>query len=386
MRKIFVILFILFFAPYCFSQPFTVAENLFDQSNADTLGLSYPNGIETFTVFSPEEDGDHFCNGAVLIAFKGKLYCQWQSSKKDEDAPDTKVMYAVSDDDGKTWTKPAVLAKSLKHGYRSSGGWWTAGDELVAYINEWPDDISPRGGFTSCMTSKDGKKWSRLKPVKMADGSSMDGIFEQDPHVLRDGKGNRIIGAAHFQKGLFVCPIYTDDLSGTGGWKKSAFSSTSTGSTSAEMEPSWFANGDGNPIMIFRDQNSSFVKLASISLDRGETWSNAVATSMPDARTKQSAGNLPDGTAFLVGNPVDNKLRSPLAITLSKDGKTFDRAFLLRAGRELPEIVYEGKAKRKGYHYPKSIVTERYFYTAYATGKELVQITRIPLQEGTIRQ
>ncbi len=358
--------------------PFSVSENLFDQKNTDTLGLSYPDGIETITVFKAGETGDKFCNGVVLAEFNGKLYCQWQSSEKDEDAADTKVVYSVSEDGGKTWGEPMVLAKTIPNGYRSSGGWWTDGKQLVAYINEWPDKIKPRGGRTLFTVTKDGKKWSALKPVMMKNGKPLEGIFEQDPHALSDG---RIICAAHFQPGLFISPIYTDDPTGTKGWVRAKFNSTDAKSgTSVEMEPSWFCNSDGNPVMIFRDQQSSFLKLAAISTDRGETWTEAVPTNMPDARTKQSAGNLPDGTAFLAGNPVDNKLRSPLAITLSADGKTFDRAFLLRNTNSDPEVVYAGKAKRKGFHYPKSLVSNGWLYVAYTTNKELVEITRIPLK------
>jgi hypothetical protein len=34
----------------------------------------------------------------VLFPFKGRLYAQWQASARDEDAPDTHVLYSVSDD------------------------------------------------------------------------------------------------------------------------------------------------------------------------------------------------------------------------------------------------------------------------------------------------
>lgn len=44
---------------------------------------------------------------------------------------------------------------------------------------------------------------------------------------------------------------------------------------------------------------------------------------MPDSRAKQSAGNLPDATAFMVNNPSGDKLLLPLAITLSDDGRLF---------------------------------------------------------------
>ncbi len=101
---------------------------------------------------------------------------------------------------------------------------------------------------------------------------------------------------------------------------------------------------------------------------------------MPDSRAKQSAGNLPDGTAFQVNNPVTTNRRSPLVVTLSHDGKLFDKAFVLRAGgSELQAQRYAGKAKTLGYNYPKSLVHDGFLYVGYATNKEDVEITRVPL-------
>ena len=56
--------------------------------------------------FTATDDTDHYCNGVVMTEFKGKLYTQWQSSAKDEDAEDTWVAYSVSDDNGATWSEP----------------------------------------------------------------------------------------------------------------------------------------------------------------------------------------------------------------------------------------------------------------------------------------
>ncbi len=361
---------------------FEVADNLFDQNDTDTLGLSYPAGLQTYTVWKAEEEGDHYCNGVSLAGYGGKLYCMWQSSETNEDSADTRVVYAVSADGGKTWTEPQQLVQDIAvagvtgddTAYCSSGGWLAADDQLVAYINVWPG-LDPRGGFTYYMTTQDGTNWSDPKPVMMADGTQMKAIFEQDPHVLEDG---RIVNAAHFQDGLIVSPIYTDDPNGITGWKKGDFTANVSGSTSVEMEPSLFVQSDGTIVMLFRDQNSSYTKLASYSRDNGETWSKVQSTEMPDARTKQSAGNLSDGTAFMAGCPVNNSLRSPLAVTLSADGETFDQAYLLRSSSSDPELIYEGTAKRKGFHYCKSLVYGGYLYVGYATNKEAVEISVVP--------
>lgn len=147
---------------------------------------------------------------------------------------------------------------------------------------------------------------------------------------------------------------------------------------SREIEPSLFQRGDC-AVMVFRDEELSFRQLAAESCDRGATWTTPVLTDMPDSRAKQSAGNLPDGTAYLVNAPNMDRPRMPLAVTLSRDGGVFDRSFLLRGAGDLQPLRYEGQYKRPGYHYPKSVVWNGSLYVGYAANKEDVQVTRVPL-------
>ena len=123
------------------------------------------------------------------------------------------------------------------------------------------------------------------------------------------------------------------------------------------------------------------MRLAAVSEDQGETWTNAVKTNYPDSRSKQSAGNLPDGTCFISGNPTGNKNRKPLTVGLSADGITFDHAWLLRDANEVAAGPrYSGKAKRSGYGYCKSLVAGDYLYVCYSTNKEDVEYSRVPLK------
>ena len=364
--------------------PFSVTSGLFNQDATD-LGLSRAPGSQTITVFTPTASSDHYGNGVVMTGFKGKLYCQWQSSAVDEDAADTWVAYSIGTVDKfangsqiETWSTPRELAPTMQNGIRTSGGWNVFNDTLIAFINVWPDSMNPRGGFAYYRESADGITWGELIPVLMKDGKQMAAIIEQDPHEY-DG---RLYNAAHFQPGLLANPIYTDDLSGRTGWVKAKYTNMDhSGSNSREMEPSLFRNNDGEIVMTFRDQNSTYYRLASVSKDRGATWSTTEITNMPDSRAKQSAGNLPDGSVYLVSNPVTNKTRIPLSITLSRDGKVFDRAYNLRTQGELPDRVYEGQYKSIGYHYPKTMRYGDYLYVSYSTNKELIEYTRIPLAE-----
>ena len=364
--------------------PFSVVDGLFDATIKETMGLDRAPGAETHTVFKAADDGPHYANGVVMTAFKGNLYCMWQTSAKDEDADDTWVAYARSTDGGTTWSSPMVLCPTIDNGYCASGGWLATDDRLIGYINVRTKDIPNSGGYTQYTESTDGMTWTTPQAVTMADGSPLNGIFEQDPHVLGDG---RIAGAAHFQPGLKLCPIYTDDPTGRTGWTKGQFQHTDNGTQSQELEPSFYTKPNGTLVMVMRDQKSSYHVLASVSHDRGETWSKAVKTDMPDSRAKQCAGNLPDGTVFLVNNPgrvtnsANTTWRVPLALTLSQDGNTFDRSYLLRSGLDgdYTPRRYEGKSKTLGYSYPKALVHDGWLYVSYSTNKDDAQFTRVPL-------
>ncbi len=338
-------------------------------------------GRESFVVYMASDTTDKYVNGAVITAFKGKLYCQWQSSLKDEDSHDTWVAYSMSED-GINWTQPMVLAASPDSGYCTSGGWWVNGDTLTAFINQWTYDESPRYSKVMYKTSLDGVSWSGVEPVKMSNGEDMVGAFEQDPHALPNG---RIIGALHVSPGLHVTPIFTDDASGTQGWYTGNMVNVSyKGDVTREIEPSWYRRKDGAVVMVFRDQKSSYRKLASVSHDNGLTWTTPVITDMLDSRSKQSAGNFPSGAAYFVSNPVNGKTRWPLVLTLSSDGQKFNKAYVLRKGNDLPDLKYEGRYKRKGYHYPKSMVSDGYLYVAYTVNKEQVEITKVPLENSEL--
>lgn len=355
-----------------------MADGVIDTTNHESAGLLPTTGVKTVTIFKAEEHTDHYANGVVMTAFKGKLYCLWQSSPKDEDSDDTWVAYSVSADEGSTWSNPQPLALPTKDFYCTSGGWQVNGDTLIAFINTWQKGFEPRGGKTNYITSVDGRTWSQMLPVTMAAGNDMEGVLEQDPYTLPDG---RLVGAAHFMPGLHVCPVYTDDSRGISGWRKGLFEAEDNGKQSREMEPSQYMQPDGTLVMLFRDQKSSFRKMASISTDRGETWTKPVVTNIPDARTKQCAGNLPDGSSFMVSCPANDKQRWPLVLQLSQDGKVFDKAILLRSGSpaDLPQRRYEGRYKTLGYNYPKAMIHNGHLYVGYSTNKEDVECTIIPL-------
>jgi hypothetical protein len=365
--------------------PYDVAPGLFRPDQPD-LGLERAPGSETFTVFAPTAATDRFSNGVVLIPFKGRLYAQWQSSARDEDSADTWVAYSVSDD-GRTWRAPRTLAPAGDGKLmRSSGGWQTDGEVLVAYANVWPDGFqSGAGGYAEYRVSRDGETWSAPRRVMGADGRPVEGVIEQDPHRIN----GRVLTAFHLRPGMIAKPFFTDDPLGVTGWTQGEMTNLPRDTASAvdpherrlsrEIEPSLFRRADGCVVMVFRDEELSFRQLASLSCDRGVTWTTPALTAMPDSRAKQSAGNLPGGAAYLVNAPNGDRSRIPLAVTVGPDGRLFDRAWQLRGKADLQPLRFEGKYKRPGYHYPKSVTWNGWLYVGYAANKEDVQVTRVPL-------
>ena len=374
-------------------------------------GLSYPTGIETKTIYTGA-DGAMCNNGVVMAAYNGTLYCMWQTSATKEDTPDTHIHYSTSAD-GTSWSTPTDLTQSGESttGYTSSGGWFVADDRLIAYVNTW---LGGTKGDGNAWTTKptygktryiDMSNSSAISEVTMEGSGQLTAIFEQDPHVITLPNGTkRIINAGHFQtatiqgteynNGLYVNPIYTDySTDGVLGWKKATFSASAKNSAqeqSREMEPSIFQKANGDLVMIFRDNESGTQTAAerrvraSVSHDYGLTWSDPVATNLYDSKSKQCAGNLPDGTAFIVNNPVQSETRSPLVIHLSKDGETFSQSYLLRTGYTKTVDTTGGIQDRRGsagsgYCYPKAMVHGDYLYVSYSTNKEDVEYTRIPL-------
>lgn len=365
----------------CSPQSFTVDNKMFDLSKPNDLGLQpYPH-MKTTTIFKPQGDDMHYNHSAIITMYKGYLYTQWQTSKRDEDSPDTHVVYSRSLN-GQIWSKPIILTEPSddKCTITTSGGWLSNGDSLIAFINVWKTDTinKIKTGYTAYKTSHDGITWSDMQPVTTIEGDTLHGIIEQDLRVLPN---KRILSAVHLTQGLQLKPCYTDDPSGVRGWiigkmKNLKFNDKNK---TRELEPSWFMRDDNEIVMIMRDQNSTFKKLASVSTDYGATWSDSHIIDTPDSRSKQSAGNLSDGRAFMIYNPSNEKRRLPLALVMSDDGYHFDKAYLLRSGNtdDLPKQRKVGKYKRMGYSYPKSIVVGNKIYCVYATNKEDIEVTEI---------
>ena len=342
-----------------------MAEGVINTGDSLNLGLRRLESAQWTEIYRSEG----YVNNAVITRFKGRYYCMWQQSERDEDTPDTHILCSSSAD-GTYWDSPTVLVPPTGDHFASPGGWIQRGDTLTALVNYISSTDRSAGGMAFYVSSADGTSWSAPAPVRMSDGSPVEGIFEQDPLRL---PGGRIVGAVHFQPGTRLSPVYTDDPSGIRGWKEAGFPE----GEGSPLEPSQYIAGDGKIVMLMRDQNSSFVKLFSVSGNRGETWSAPERTNIPDSRSKQCTGTLPDGRTFWVGNPTGSKSRCALAVAFSEDGYLYTDARLLAGPEDLPERRKEGRYKTRGYNYPKAAVLGGDVWIALSVNKEDIWVIRV---------
>lgn len=360
------------------SAPVRIVDRLFDHENPATLGLKAIPGDHT-VVYRATEANFTFSHQQNIGAFAGKLYLMWSNGITHEDHNGQRILYAYSED-GVRWSEPTVLAPDHDGPgplTNVAAGFHAGGDTLVAYYSAFPERRvgTDERNALFYLTSKDGKSWSR--PRKLAEGWFIEG-----PRPL---PGGRLLMNGQWPTGGQPRLRYTDSADGITGWRDGRIGGVLD--VFAYPEPSWFVRRDGRVVMIFRATTGSPWIYASVSSDNGATWTLPARTNFPDATARAFAGNLPDGTAFIISNPGRTPSsthpaygrRNPLTIALSHDGVVFDRAYTVRS--EPTSMRFKGKNKVDGWQYPTAVVWKDHLYIAYSINKEDEGVTRILLDE-----
>lgn len=346
--------------------PFRAVEGLFNSSNTTTLGLQTIPG-EHQVLYRAPADGYKFCHHPNLVAFGDQLCCMWSNGLVHEDHPGQRILYSRTSD-GATWTPPAVLADDNKGaGICVAAGFHVAGETLIAYYTTTGGSNFHADTALTARVSRDGRIWGDPQRIT-------SGFFIEGPRRLSSGRlllAGEFVGEARIKKRMRL--LYSDTKDGLTGWQEAQIEPAEL-KTFGYTEPSFFEQHDGSIVATLR--NYSGALYATTSNDKGLSWSTPVRTDFPDSTARTSAGNLPDGSAYLVNNPLPKQFdRSLLTIALSSDGETFDRAYLLRGATT--HRRHDGKSKLDGWQYPHALAWKGSFYVAYSVNKEDIAITRI---------
>ncbi len=348
-------------------------DGLFDNGDLKTLGLKTISRRNTMLYRAPD-DGYRFCHHSNLVVFGGRMYCMWSNGKVNEDDAGQRILYCYTAD-GESWSPPKQLTDHRGgEGICVAAGWHVDGETLVAfYTTTGGSNFHPE----TCLrtrTSRDGKSWSECRRLA-------SGFYIESPQKLAKGRllmAGEQVGESRKTKRIKF--LITDDASGLAGWREVKMPAISQGDLKnyGYTEPSFFHRPDGTLVASLR--NYSGFLYSTFSQDNGETWSPPTRTNYFDSTARTSAGNLPDGTAFLINNAMPKRgNRSLLTLGLSKDGIVFDRAWIVRG--EPTTMRHPGRSKANGWQYPHAVSWRGSLFVAYSINKEDVAVTRISLED-----
>lgn len=281
---------------------------------------------------------------------------------------------------GRDWVPAGWVAALTLIGLAATGFHQHDGT-LVAYIGNY----GPKKETThlQAVTTRDGTHWSAVREI---------GVPVNPNHGPQRTSSGRLILAGN------ISFPYSDDPSGLRGWRMTgiyppAMATTiqddpasfwdvarQQGWSAALCEGSFYQTEDGVLHMLLRDtarQNAHCLWLTE-SRDNGTTWSTPIPTEFSDTDAKFHFGRLPDGRFYYVGNPIGGG-RTPLVLSLSRDGVVFDRHFVL--GETPYPKRHAGVAKGGEYGYPHTLLHGGHLYVIVSRQKEAVAVLRVALAE-----
>ncbi len=240
-----------------------------------------------------------------------------------EGAPDVGI-WASRQEQGK-WTAPVEVATGVQADGTRHPCWnpvlfQIGGKGLFLFYKVGP---SPRAWWGMVRTSADnGRTWSdarrlpdgilgpvKNKPVRLADGtivSSSSTESEEQPSRW----------LVHFER--------STDAGAT--WTVTAPPPSSDGSRIDAIQPSVLTLPDGRLRAVGRTRSGRVFQ--TTSSDAGRTWTPVALTALPNPSAGTDAVTLADGRHLIVYNHTP-KGRSPLNVSISRDGSVWDAALVL---------------------------------------------------------
>ena len=356
--------------------------------------------VEHFIVHrgDPEASYNHH---AQLTSHAGRLIATWSNGYRDEDQCGQRMLMAVSDDRGETWSRPQpVVDRPPGRGVVTSMGVHVHAGGLTAYAGYY--EITDHGLLGYYATggnhgmSKRGKPYHALNHTRIL--TSGDG-----GHTWQDaGRIDRFVPnlAPHrLTGGRLILPgnlafYHTDDPAGVTGWTYAGLprlpegysddpegfwrGCAARGDETHYCEGSCFETDDATLHMMLRAGGRCLA--VTESHDRGETWSEPMATAFTDCHCRHHFGRLPDGRYIATSCPAPGSIRTPMVLAISDDGVAFDRHVMLGDDPfRFPRIM--GMHKYGRYGYPSFHVTDEALFVIYSISREDIGVARLELSD-----
>lgn len=286
-------------------------------ATGSTLLAADPPGVVS-SGFVHDDPPTPSCHASTIVEARKGFLAAWFGGT-DEGEPDVCIYLARLD--GGKWSKPSKVIDGLQDDGRRFPCW----NPVLARPKDGPVLLfakvgpSPSKWWGVLSTSvDDGQTWS--KPRKLPEG--ILGPIKNKPIVLPDGALLCPSSAEDKELGWRVFLERTPDLGKT--W--ASVGPLNDGLKIAAIQPSILTHPGGTLQVLCRSRQGKIAE--SWSSDLGKTWTPMALTDLPNPNSGTDALTLLGGRHLLVYNPIP-KGRTPLAVALSDDGKSWKQALVL---------------------------------------------------------
>ena len=305
----------------------------------------------TIKAFEPEKDGYVFLHGVALAKFKGRMYCAWAHNKDKENSQEEEVNFAISDDNGKTWSECIEGDMKPEKGIAVSHGAFLVSEEKLYFFA--PQFKGHMGAemmklsvyeldeenekFRYIGVAMDERFWPMCEPVLMENGNYiMPGIYVAADYMSPDNAAAVAISrGADITRWDMVKIKRSEEVRVWG-------------------ECTVVINGN-NIKMYCREHSAKYKALYSESSYFGNTWTEMNLSDLPMIDSKPYAGTLSNGRNYLICSCAEDiSGRNPLTIAITEKGEDkFSKIYSIDSGKILS--------------YPYAIEADNKLYIAYSS-------------------
>ncbi len=312
--------------------------------------------FDTYAVSLPSEKYP-FLHECAIIKFGSKLFAAWYNNEKEELQGRTPIRFSTSEDDGKTWSEPKIVA------YDESGDilfcppiFGVSDGKLYMMLNQMvsADHIHSLDLYLYNDTEDRFELlWSRPIPFKLNTGA----------YEIYDGK-LMICGRTGELDGFPTIPavLISDAGRMDSEWRivKLQDGGTLPDNTSfVHPEPSAIIN-DGKIYVFVRNDFRQF-QLVYLSEDNAESWSAPIIHNIAFSNSKTYSGTLSDGRNYIIGNMQPDRTRLVMLVS-DKEGLRFNKRIILQDKRS------ENLGFGFTWHYPYACEADGRLYVIYTVG------------------
>ena len=278
----------------------------------------------TYPVEMPDDEFG-FLHEAAIIEYHDKLFAAWYNNQAIELQGRTPIRFSISDDEGKTWSQPEIVADDKSGEILFCPPVFCVDDDtLYMFMNRMvaPDHIHSLDLYK--YNEKENRfdmLWSRPVPFKL----------NTNTYTLNNGKlmiVGRIAELDKFPNTPAV--LISDNGKADTEWRLVKIQENGDLPDGSKfIHPEGSAIIDGDRVYVFERNDEREVPIMYISEDNGETWSRPYTHDIPFTSSKIYSGTLSNGVNYLTGNVQGT--REKLAIYFSEPGSMkFNKAVMLQ--------------------------------------------------------